>query len=107
MSSPPCSGLAPASSQFVPDLRPPRFLSRAVLTAITAPQNGPWCVYIANGNAGHAIGMVYNGIEYSIMQLIPAAYEIAKVFAAFHKTGLNSYLFAANGWCEKAKMEEK
>jgi 6-phosphogluconate dehydrogenase len=51
--------------------------------------------------------MVYNGIEYSIMQLIPAAYEIAKVFAAFHKTGLNSYLFAANGRCEKAKMEEK
>ncbi|MGE5648380.1 MAG: NADP-dependent phosphogluconate dehydrogenase [Acidobacteriota bacterium] len=76
-----------------------------ILTSIAAQtEDGPCCAYIGKGGAGHYVKMVHNGIEYGIMELISEAYDImknalgmkapemAKVFAAWNQTELNSYL---------------
>jgi 6-phosphogluconate dehydrogenase len=76
-----------------------------ILTSIAAKtEDGPCCAYIGKGGAGHYVKMVHNGIEYGIMELISETYDIlksalgmsapemAKVFAAWNQTELNSYL---------------
>jgi 6-phosphogluconate dehydrogenase len=76
-----------------------------ILTAIAAKtDDGPCCAYIGKGGAGHYVKMVHNGIEYGIMELLSEAYdllksvlglsaaEMQKIFAAWNRTELNSYL---------------
>ncbi|HVQ44338.1 MAG TPA: decarboxylating NADP(+)-dependent phosphogluconate dehydrogenase [Candidatus Saccharimonadia bacterium] len=64
----------------------------------------PCCDWVGEGGAGHYVKMVHNGIEYGDMQLIAEAYQLlrdrlglsadamAKIFAAWNKTELDSYL---------------
>lgn len=64
----------------------------------------PCCDWVGENGAGHFVKMVHNGIEYGDMQLICEAYhlmrdglgmsadEMQKVFAAWNKTELDSYL---------------
>jgi 6-phosphogluconate dehydrogenase len=64
----------------------------------------PCCDWVGEGGAGHFVKMVHNGIEYGDMQLIGEAYqllrdyvglepgELARTFADWNKTELNSYL---------------
>jgi 6-phosphogluconate dehydrogenase len=76
-----------------------------ILTAIAAKtDDGPCCAYIGKGGAGHYVKMVHNGIEYGIMELLSEVYdllksalglsaaEMQKIFAAWNRTELNSYL---------------
>ena len=76
-----------------------------ILTKISAQvDDGPCCVHIGPGAAGHYVKMVHNGIEYGDMQLICEAYDILKdalgleapeladVFAEWNKGELDSYL---------------
>lgn len=76
-----------------------------ILTKIAAQvKEGPCCVYIGPGGAGHYVKMVHNGIEYGDMQLIAEAYFILKnvlglnanqlheVFSEWNSGKLNSYL---------------
>ncbi|GAB4113251.1 MAG: NADP-dependent phosphogluconate dehydrogenase [Acidobacteriota bacterium] len=81
-------------------------LVRPLLEAIAAKaEDGtPCCRWIGTGGAGHFVKMVHNGIEYADMQMIAEAYflmdrvlgmapaEMAKVFDAWNRTELNSYL---------------
>ncbi|WP_298555921.1 NADP-dependent phosphogluconate dehydrogenase [uncultured Algibacter sp.] len=60
------------------------------------------CTHISEAGSGHFVKMVHNGIEYAEMQLLAEAYTllkvtktnaaIAKIFKAWHKTDLSSYL---------------
>jgi 6-phosphogluconate dehydrogenase len=62
------------------------------------------CDWVGEGGAGHYVKMVHNGIEYGDMQLIGEAYQLmrgrlgmsaedmAKIFAQWNKTELDSYL---------------
>jgi 6-phosphogluconate dehydrogenase len=64
------------------------------------------CDWIGPGGSGHYVKMVHNGIEYGDMQLIGEAYqllkdglglgaeELARVFAEWNKTELDSFLIA-------------
>ncbi|XP_064642271.1 6-phosphogluconate dehydrogenase, decarboxylating-like [Lineus longissimus] len=64
----------------------------------------PCCDWVGDGGAGHFVKMVHNGIEYGDMQLICEAYhlmretlgmtppEMGKVFEAWNKTELDSFL---------------
>ena len=77
-----------------------------ILRAIAAKdiEGAPCCNWIGPDGAGHYVKMVHNGIEYGDMQLICEAYEllkdglgmspdeIAKVFADWNKTELESFL---------------
>ncbi len=72
--------------------------------AARAPDGQPCCEWIGPDGAGHFVKMVHNGIEYGDMQLICEAYhimsaglgmkpeEMKKVFAAWNKGSLDSYL---------------
>lgn len=71
--------------------------------AAKAGDGAPCCVYCGQGGAGHYAKMVHNGVEYAILQLIAevcailrgmgmGAEEMAKVFAAWRSTALDSYL---------------
>ena len=76
-----------------------------ILQSISAKVNGvPCCQWVGKGGAGHFVKMVHNGIEYADMQLIAETYdmlrrglgcenaELARIFAEWNKTYLNSYL---------------
>ena len=76
-----------------------------ILESIAAKTaEGPCVTFIGNGAAGHYTKMVHNGIEYAIMQLISEVYgvlknagslsndELQKVFGAWNKTELQSFL---------------
>src|ERR1700722_2912330 len=64
----------------------------------------PCCDWVGENGAGHYVKMVHNGIEYGDIQLICEAYqlmkvglgmtdaEMAKVFAEWNKTELDSFL---------------
>jgi 6-phosphogluconate dehydrogenase len=64
------------------------------------------CDWIGPGGSGHYVKMVHNGIEYGDMQLIGEAYqllkdglglgaeELARIFAEWNKTELDSFLIA-------------
>ncbi len=80
-------------------------LIETYLNAIAATKdNEPCCAYIGENGAGHYIKMVHNGIEYADMQLIAEIYlvlknvlgksneEMAKIFADWNKTEVESYL---------------
>jgi 6-phosphogluconate dehydrogenase len=78
---------------------------RPIFEAIAAKvADGPCVTYIGPGGSGHFVKMVHNGIEYGDMQLIAEAYDImrkgfglpapemAKVFAEWNRSELESYL---------------
>jgi 6-phosphogluconate dehydrogenase len=81
-------------------------LVKDVLQAIAAktPDGNPCCNWVGDGGAGHYVKMVHNGIEYGDMQMISEAYhlmkeglgmtaaEMHKVFAAWNRTELDSFL---------------
>ncbi len=81
-------------------------LVKDIFQAISAKveDGSPCCEWVGAGGAGHFVKMVHNGIEYGDMQLISEAYhlmrdyvgmtpdEMAKVFAEWNKTELDSYL---------------
>ena len=80
-------------------------LVKDIFQSICAHVDGePCCDWVGEGGAGHFVKMVHNGIEYGDMQLICEAYQFMKdclgmdeaqmhdVFAAWGKTGLDSYL---------------
>jgi 6-phosphogluconate dehydrogenase (decarboxylating) len=66
--------------------------------------DGPCVTHVGPGGAGNYVKMVHNGIEYGDMQLISEAYdilknvgglsndELAKVFAEWNDSELQSYL---------------
>jgi len=72
--------------------------------AARAVDGSPCCSWIGSGGAGHYVKMVHNGIEYGDMQLIGEAYqllqeglglspdELSRIFAAWNKTELDSFL---------------
>lgn len=72
--------------------------------AAKADDGEPCCDWVGEGGAGHYVKMVHNGIEYGDMQLISEAYlllrdaakctesEMQKIFTAWNKGDLNSYL---------------
>jgi 6-phosphogluconate dehydrogenase len=74
--------------------------------AARALDDSPCCDWIGPGGSGHYVKMVHNGIEYGDMQLIGEAYqllkdglglgaeELARVFAEWNKTELDSFLIA-------------
>jgi 6-phosphogluconate dehydrogenase len=74
--------------------------------AARALDGSPCCDWIGPGGSGHYVKMVHNGIEYGDMQLIGEAYqllkdglglgaeELARVFAEWNKTELDSFLIA-------------
>jgi len=78
----------------------------AILQKIAAKlENGETCCqWVGDGGAGHFVKMVHNGIEYGDMQLIAESYDIlktrigltndetAKIFEAWNKGDLDSYL---------------
>lgn len=75
-----------------------------ILESIAAKTDeGPSVAFVGNGAAGHYTKMVHNGIEYAMMQLISEVYavlkqngitneELAKVFAEWNKSELQSFL---------------
>ena len=76
-----------------------------MLESISAHVDGtPCCTHVGPDGAGHFVKMVHNGIEYADMQVIGEAYDLlrsvagiepaeqAKIFKAWNKTELNSYL---------------
>jgi 6-phosphogluconate dehydrogenase len=76
-----------------------------VLTAIAAKyKKQSCCAWVGPDGAGHFVKTMHNGIEYADMQMIAEVYglmrdglgmkaaEMAKVFAAWNKGKLNSYL---------------
>eukprot|EP01061_Rhynchopus_euleeides_P011507 TRINITY_DN21074_c0_g6_i1.p2 TRINITY_DN21074_c0_g6~~TRINITY_DN21074_c0_g6_i1.p2 ORF type:complete len:549 (+),score=269.84 TRINITY_DN21074_c0_g6_i1:69-1715(+) len=78
---------------------------RPIFQAICAKVNDePCCDWVGQDGAGHYVKMVHNGIEYGDMQVICEVYhimrevlgmtpkEMAKVFADYNKTDLESYL---------------
>jgi 6-phosphogluconate dehydrogenase len=79
---------------------------KEILQAIAAKaiDGTPCCRWVGSGGAGHYVKMVHNGIEYGDMQLIGEAYQLlkdglglkapqlAKTFAAWNKTELDSFL---------------
>jgi 6-phosphogluconate dehydrogenase len=79
---------------------------KEILQAIAAKaiDGSPCCRWVGSGGAGHYVKMVHNGIEYGDMQLIGEAYQLlkdglgldaaqlAKTFAAWNKTELDSFL---------------
>ncbi|MCF8714726.1 NADP-dependent phosphogluconate dehydrogenase [Joostella atrarenae] len=78
---------------------------RPIFEAVAAKVDGEPCVtYLGRGSAGNYVKMVHNGIEYAIMQLLAETYdllkrgynftddEVQKVFEAWNKTELQSYL---------------
>lgn len=81
-------------------------LVQPIFQTICAKAEGgaPCCNWVGDTGAGHFVKMVHNGIEYGDMQLICEAYhimrdmlnmapaEMQKVFAAWNKTELDSYL---------------
>ncbi len=81
-------------------------LVKPIFQAIAAKaENGePCCDWVGEGGSGHYVKMVHNGIEYGDMQLICEAYhlmssrlalseeEMGKVFSAWNKGKLDSYL---------------
>jgi 6-phosphogluconate dehydrogenase len=75
------------------------------ISAKVGPNNDiPCCEWVGPAGAGHYVKMVHNGIEYGDMQLICEAYfilkealgltnqELYRVFDAWNKTELDSYL---------------
>ncbi|MGM9641518.1 MAG: decarboxylating NADP(+)-dependent phosphogluconate dehydrogenase [Faecousia sp.] len=74
-----------------------------------APDGSPCCDWVGENGAGHFVKMVHNGIEYGDMQLICEAYqlmrdllgmtapEMARVFQAWNRTELDSYLIEITG----------
>ncbi len=72
--------------------------------AAKVEDGSPCCEWVGEGGAGHYVKMVHNGIEYGDMQLIGEAYQLlrdslqmgasdmAKVFADWNKTELDSFL---------------
>jgi 6-phosphogluconate dehydrogenase len=74
--------------------------------AARALDGSPCCDWIGPGGSGHYVKMVHNGIEYGDMQLIGEAYqllkdglglgaeELARVFAEWNNTELDSFLIA-------------
>lgn len=89
-------GGSPAAWPYVKD----------IFQAISAKveDNSPCCDWVGENGAGHFVKMVHNGIEYGDMQLICEAYqlmrdglgmdadEMYKIFDAWNKTELDSYL---------------
>jgi 6-phosphogluconate dehydrogenase len=86
------------SAETWPHLKP-------IFQAIAAKVNGePCCDWVGETSTGHYVKMVYNGIEYSDMQLICEAYqllrdilgltndEIADIFEKWNGGELNSFL---------------
>ncbi len=78
---------------------------KSIFQSIAAKVNGePCCQWVGENGAGHYVKMVHNGIEYGDMQLIAEAYqlmreglglgadELQKVFAAWNRGVLDSYL---------------
>ncbi|HOX05104.1 MAG TPA: decarboxylating NADP(+)-dependent phosphogluconate dehydrogenase [Planctomycetota bacterium] len=79
---------------------------KEIFQAISAKvdDGSPCCQWIGSDGAGHFVKMTHNGIEYGDMQLICEAYdlmarglgmsaaEMHKVFAAWNKGDLDSYL---------------
>lgn len=76
-----------------------------ILTKIAAYYGSEACVeYIGPNGSGHYVKMIHNGMEYGDMQLIAEIYfflksilhlnseELGKIFAAWNKGELNSYL---------------
>lgn len=81
-----------------------------VLTAISAKYKKQPCrAWVGTDGAGHFVKTMHNGIEYADMQMIAEIYglmrdglgmkapEMAKVFAAWNKGVLNSYLIEITG----------
>jgi 6-phosphogluconate dehydrogenase len=73
--------------------------------AVAAKADGePCCEWVGAGGAGHYVKMVHNGIEYGDMQLICESYqlmkdalklsadEMSKIFDAWNRGNLNSFL---------------
>jgi 6-phosphogluconate dehydrogenase len=72
--------------------------------AAKADHGEPCCDWVGEGGAGHYVKMVHNGIEYGDMQIICEAYHLlsqllgydaahlAKTFASWNASELNSYL---------------
>lgn len=80
-------------------------LIKNIFQSISAQVRGePCCDWVGEDGAGHYVKMVHNGIEYGDMQLIGEAYQLMKVslgldadqlhrvFSAWNKTELESYL---------------
>ena len=78
---------------------------KPIFQAISAQVDGQACCdWVGEGGAGHFVKMVHNGIEYGDMQLIAEAYllmrdllgmdphEMARVFADWNQSELDSYL---------------
>jgi len=81
-----------------------------VLTSIAARfDNEPCCAWLGTDGAGHFVKTIHNGIEYADMQMIAEIYgilrdglgksapEIARIFQAWNKGRLNSYLIEITG----------
>ena len=92
---------------------------RPILQAIAAHVNNDPCVaYLGSGSAGHYVKMVHNGIEYGLMQLISETYDLmkrglrmdaealAKVYAHWNQTELNSYLLEITAHIFRQKDEQ-
>jgi len=47
--------------------------------------DGPCCVYLGEGGAGHFVKMVHNGIEYGLMQILAEIYDLFR-----HVMGLSA-----------------
>ena len=92
---------------------------RPILQATAARVNGEPCVtYLGSSSAGHYVKMVHNGIEYGLMQLISETYDLmkrglrmdaealAKVYAQWNQTELNSYLLEITAHIFRQKDEK-
>lgn len=76
----------------------------AIAAKAGANEDEPCTTWIGNGGSGHYVKTVHNGIEYGDMQLISEVYailrdvvgadneEMAKIFSAWNKGRLESYL---------------
>jgi 6-phosphogluconate dehydrogenase len=54
------------------------FIQDILLKAAAQTEDGPCCVYLGPGGAGHFVKMVHNGIEYALMELIAEAYDLMR-----------------------------
>ena len=90
-----------------------------ILQAIAARVKGDPCVtYLGSSSAGHYVKMVHNGIEYGLMQLISETYDLmkrglrmdaealAKVYAQWNETELNSFLLEITAHIFRQKDEK-
>ncbi len=92
---------------------------KSIFQSIAAKVNGePCCQWVGENGAGHYVKMVHNGIEYGDMQLIAEAYqlmgeglglgadELQKVFAAWNRGALDSYLIEITADILEVKDED-